>query len=327
MSAPYQPSRQWEPGSPTSSGPSSSGRSSSGPSPPDGAAVAGLPAWHELQQSLSARSSALAQWGLAASQRSQRQGLSSLAALEHNGAPAGAAGGALNQRAASGSSSAADSGDDVLLELVEPPPPLAPRAPRHQQPGGTTATAAAARSASARTAGGMEAAAAAEQDLAAGLSGAATPAAASASDAVEAVAADVEQLAAAQPDGRGRPQHVAHMLRRLQASHAHMHDCDSVCVLLFSPQGTQTTHTFMLTLLMPLQELPWRRIDVSFQGARFGFAHNNIQVTRRWLNFEGVAVPRHLAQQLQLMETLLVAEDPYGTGKHAGGVTAPNDQQ
>jgi hypothetical protein len=27
-----------------------------------------------------------------------------------------------------------------------------------------------------------------------------------------------------------------------------------------------------------LQELPWRRIDVSFQGARFGFAHNNVSL-------------------------------------------------
>lgn len=29
-----------------------------------------------------------------------------------------------------------------------------------------------------------------------------------------------------------------------------------------------------------------------------------IQVTRRWWNFEGVAVPAHLAQQLQLMDSL-----------------------
>ncbi|MEW5313156.1 MAG: hypothetical protein WDW38_004745 [Sanguina aurantia] len=33
-------------------------------------------------------------------------------------------------------------------------------------------------------------------------------------------------------------------------------------------------------MLRRLQSLPWRRIDVSFKGARFGFAHNNIQVTR-----------------------------------------------
>lgn len=31
-------------------------------------------------------------------------------------------------------------------------------------------------------------------------------------------------------------------------------------------------------MLRRLQSLPWRRIDVSFKGARFGFAHNNIQV-------------------------------------------------
>jgi hypothetical protein len=31
-------------------------------------------------------------------------------------------------------------------------------------------------------------------------------------------------------------------------------------------------------MLHRLQELPWRRVDVSFQGSAFGFAHNNIQV-------------------------------------------------
>jgi hypothetical protein len=38
-----------------------------------------------------------------------------------------------------------------------------------------------------------------------------------------------------------------------------------------------------------------------------------LQVTRRWLNFEGVAVPCHLAQQLQTMEALVASaagEDP-----------------
>lgn len=44
---------------------------------------------------------------------------------------------------------------------------------------------------------------------------------------------------------------------------------------------------------------------MSFRGARFGYAHNNIQVTRRWWNFEGEQVPRHLAQQLQIMEQLV----------------------
>jgi hypothetical protein len=34
-----------------------------------------------------------------------------------------------------------------------------------------------------------------------------------------------------------------------------------------------------------------------------------IQVTRRWWNFEGVAVPAHLAQQLQLMDTLVMGPE------------------
>jgi hypothetical protein len=110
-------------------------------------------------------------------------------------------------------------------------------------------------------------------------------------------------------------------------------------------------------MLQRLQRLSWCRIDVSFQGARFGFAHNNIQVglaaawtaacvcvctaphyttgrrsgsggprppglrlllwalpgahssfppgtlilaqvTRRFLNFEGISVARHLAAQV-----------------------------
>lgn len=30
-----------------------------------------------------------------------------------------------------------------------------------------------------------------------------------------------------------------------------------------------------------LQQMPWRRVDVSFAGARMGTAHNNIQVGLR----------------------------------------------
>jgi hypothetical protein len=32
------------------------------------------------------------------------------------------------------------------------------------------------------------------------------------------------------------------------------------------------------------------------------------QVTRRWLNFEGIAVPSHLAQQLKLMDELIMQQ-------------------
>ena len=58
-----------------------------------------------------------------------------------------------------------------------------------------------------------------------------------------------------------------------------------------------------LKVLKRLQSLPWRRIDVSFQHSRLPFfAHNNIQVTRRWLNWEGSAVCQHLAEQFADME-------------------------
>jgi hypothetical protein len=66
------------------------------------------------------------------------------------------------------------------------------------------------------------------------------------------------------------------------------------------------------SMLARLQQLPWRRVDVCFKGATFGFAHNNIQVTRRLLNFQGVAVPRYLAQQLADMEALMALAEGGG---------------
>ena len=58
-----------------------------------------------------------------------------------------------------------------------------------------------------------------------------------------------------------------------------------------------------LQVLKKLQSLPWRRIDVSFQHSKLSFfAHNNIQVTRKWLNWEGAVVCQHLAQQFATME-------------------------
>ena len=58
-----------------------------------------------------------------------------------------------------------------------------------------------------------------------------------------------------------------------------------------------------LLILRRLQTLPWRRIDVSFEGTKMPFfAHNHIQVTRKWLNWYGNAVCQHLAQQLADME-------------------------
>lgn len=43
-----------------------------------------------------------------------------------------------------------------------------------------------------------------------------------------------------------------------------------------------------------------------------------MQVTRRWWNFEGEQVPRHLAEQLQVMEALLQG-DHAGSGSSSDG--------
>ncbi|BDA45665.1 probable lipid droplet phospholipase 1 at N-terminal half [Coccomyxa sp. Obi] len=59
-----------------------------------------------------------------------------------------------------------------------------------------------------------------------------------------------------------------------------------------------------LQMLARLQELPWRRIDVCFKGTSMPFfAHNLIQVTRKWLNWEGEAVAQHFAALFTEMET------------------------
>ncbi|PNW75018.1 hypothetical protein CHLRE_12g499950v5 [Chlamydomonas reinhardtii] len=58
-----------------------------------------------------------------------------------------------------------------------------------------------------------------------------------------------------------------------------------------------------------LQQMPWRRVDVSFAGARMGTAHNNIQATR-WTNTVGAGVLRHLRQHLEAMELHVAAHSP-----------------
>ena len=67
--------------------------------------------------------------------------------------------------------------------------------------------------------------------------------------------------------------------------------------------STVSSSANALLVLRRLQSLPWRRIDVSFQHSSMPFfAHNHIQVTRKWLNWEGAPVCQHLAQQLADME-------------------------
>ena len=59
-----------------------------------------------------------------------------------------------------------------------------------------------------------------------------------------------------------------------------------------------------LHILEKLQTLPWCRIDTSFKSTLFPyFAHNLIQVTREWLNWEGEGVTQHLAQHFEALET------------------------
>ena len=54
-----------------------------------------------------------------------------------------------------------------------------------------------------------------------------------------------------------------------------------------------------------MQELPWRRVDVSFKGTgSWASTHNLIQVTSKTSHYVGVGVPRHLAQQFAAMEEL-----------------------
>lgn len=67
--------------------------------------------------------------------------------------------------------------------------------------------------------------------------------------------------------------------------------------------ATVSSSANALQVLQKLQSLPWRRVDVSFQHSKMPFfAHNHIQVTRKWLNWEGAVVCQHLAQQFAVME-------------------------
>ncbi|KAL0039127.1 hypothetical protein WJX77_008695 [Trebouxia sp. C0004] len=58
------------------------------------------------------------------------------------------------------------------------------------------------------------------------------------------------------------------------------------------------------------------QIDVSFQHSSMPFfAHNHIQVTRKWLNWEGAPVCQHLAQQLADMEKDEFIQQMMGTAR------------
>ena len=106
--------------------------------------------------------------------------------------------------------------------------------------------------------------------------------------------------------------HQVSVLHEAQASASDQHQSDGAATTSSQQQkqnqrqdaeATVSSSSNALRVLKQLQKLPWRRIDVSFQHAKMSFfAHNNIQVTRRWLNWEGAAVCQHLACQLAFME-------------------------
>ncbi len=81
-------------------------------------------------------------------------------------------------------------------------------------------------------------------------------------------------------------------------------------------EDTVSSSANALLVLRRLQTLPWRRIDVSFQHSSMPFfAHNHIQVTRKWLNWEGAPVCQHLAQQLADMEKDAFIQQIMGTSR------------
>ena len=74
----------------------------------------------------------------------------------------------------------------------------------------------------------------------------------------------------------------------------------------------QLSNPLAYEILENLQQHHWRRIDVCFRDTPlFWFSHNHLQNTRRWMNWVGEAVCKHLAAQLNAMERqLAVANAP-----------------
>ena len=59
-------------------------------------------------------------------------------------------------------------------------------------------------------------------------------------------------------------------------------------------------------MLQRLQSMPWCRIDISFHGTFIPLlAHTHIQVTRRWIDAEGMPVVKHIADTYSKLETLV----------------------
>ena len=68
-------------------------------------------------------------------------------------------------------------------------------------------------------------------------------------------------------------------------------------------QVNQKASAAAVDILINLQSLPWCRIDCSFKGTTFPFfAHNLIQVTREWINWEGEDMTKAVADHFCKLE-------------------------
>ncbi|KAL5576547.1 hypothetical protein UlMin_018246 [Ulmus minor] len=72
-----------------------------------------------------------------------------------------------------------------------------------------------------------------------------------------------------------------------------------------SPQNTLEYHEIMEEeMIHGLQQLGWKKVDVSFHSAMLPFfAHNNIHVKNEWLHNAGVGVVAHVADSLKQQES------------------------
>eukprot|EP00892_Ulva_mutabilis_P005269 jgi/Ulvmu1/3113/UM015_0153.1 len=102
--------------------------------------------------------------------------------------------------------------------------------------------------------------------------------------------------AATSDDTAGLDRHVDQALHHeFQASATVPMSLDD---LVRGPRAAQSS-----IVLQRLRALGWARVDCAWRDARLGaFAHNHIQVTRGWLNFEGRSVCDHLAKRFLELE-------------------------
>eukprot|EP00192_Tetraselmis_astigmatica_P024914 CAMPEP_0117661468 /NCGR_PEP_ID=MMETSP0804-20121206/7552_1 /TAXON_ID=1074897 /ORGANISM="Tetraselmis astigmatica, Strain CCMP880" /LENGTH=278 /DNA_ID=CAMNT_0005468335 /DNA_START=620 /DNA_END=1456 /DNA_ORIENTATION=- len=110
-----------------------------------------------------------------------------------------------------------------------------------------------------------------------------------------------------------RPASDAELDKQVQRRMKHSRSCAarlaSAPPLRSSPSRVRPyINTTVSSMLLRLQAMSWRRIDVSYaRHPSFFMAHNHIQVTRKWLNKAGIPTVEHLVHLLGEMEAGLQA--------------------